>query len=144
MSGALSKNLHRFFFLPISTSRINEPIIGFYGWKCFTSLNKSLIGFWFFIMFFGMGLSLHLKLASFSHCLLRTSQFPTVSLCQTRALPKQIFLHPCSTSSCWKSLSWKSVYHQTNPFKKTQHNCWEDCSIFLFLLFYVFCCEVKK
>ena len=51
MSGALSKNLLRSFFLPVSTSRIKEPITGFCASKCFTSLNKSSIGFWFFIMF---------------------------------------------------------------------------------------------
>ena len=66
MPGVLSKNLLRSFFLPMSTSCIQEPITGVCASKYFTSLNKSSIGFWFFIMFFEMRSSLRLKLASFS------------------------------------------------------------------------------
>ena len=65
ISNTLSKNMPRSFFLPMSTSRIKEPITGFCPSKCFTSLNKISIGFLFFIMFFEMGSSLRLKLASF-------------------------------------------------------------------------------
>ena len=41
ISGALSKNLLQYFFLPMSTSSIKEPISGFCTSKCFTCLNKS-------------------------------------------------------------------------------------------------------
>ena len=71
MSSAPFKILLRSFFLPISISFIKLPITEFCASKCFKSLNKNSIEFWFLMTFLEIGSSFLLKLALFN--------FPSVS-----------------------------------------------------------------
>ena len=138
MSGALSKNLLWSFFLPLSTSRIKEPITWFCALKCFTSLNKSSIEFWFFITFFEMGSSLCLKVDSFSLLFVTYKSISLVSLCQTCSLAKDFFCilaRRVIPSCCWKSVSCEKSIPSSQSCKMTQENCRVDCSVFLFPFF---------
>ena len=111
MSGALSKNLLKSFCLPISASFIKEPITGFCASKCFTSLNKSSIGFLFLIMFFEIGSSLLLKLASFNLLLVTyRSSSPCISSPKLLVADRNFFtssLRGSLTSCYWKSVFWE-------------------------------------
>ena len=127
MFGALSKNLLRSFFLPMSTSRIKEPITGFCASKCFTSLNRSSIGFWFLIMLFEMGSSFPLKLASFSLLLVtHRSISPRISSPNSLVARRHFFTSRwvCFLRASAESQSLeKNLYHQANPCKRTLQNC---------------------
>ena len=65
--GHLLQKFTQVLFFADVYSLIKDPITRFCASKCFTSLNKSTTGFWFFKMVFDTDSSFCLKLASFVH-----------------------------------------------------------------------------
>ena len=124
-SGAWERNLLKSFFFPMSASRIKLPITefcvpqcfkslnnistGFCVSKCFKSLNNKSTGFWFFIIFFEMGSSFCLKLASFNLLLVTYKLISSwISWPNSLVASKNLFtssLGAFFTISCWMSVS---------------------------------------
>ena len=141
MSGALSKNLLKFFFfLPTSTSFIKKPMTGFCASKCFTRSSKISIGFLFLIMFFEIGLSFLLKLASFNLLLVMyKSSFHCISSPKLLVANGNFFMSSLKrllTSCCWKSMSWEKSMPSRKFYKKTQQNYSEGLIFFFFFFVY--------
>ena len=142
MLSALSKNLLKSLFLPISTSFIKEPITGFYVSKCFTYLNKSSIRLLFLMMFFEIGSSLLLKLASFNLLLVRYRfSSPCISSSKSLVANRNFF------TSFLKRLLRIIALRKVNSIKKIfikrlYQITWKI--FFFLLLFSVFYSMVKK
>ena len=120
-SGALLKIYSNLFFTNINLfyQRTN------YGVFCVKMLyiNKSSIRFLFLIMFFEIGLSLLLKLASFNLLLVRLGPASLVFIHQNHWLLIETFSHLCS-QGYWQAAIEnhcleKNQYHQESLYKKT-------------------------